>query len=339
VNEMRSWHLAEFGAHNLQAVRKAIPEPGPGEVLIRVKSASLNYRDVLALDGTYLGQPPMPFTPGSDMAGEIAALGVGVTSWHIGQRVSANYYVDWLDGKAPRGMHISGRALGWGLQGVLSDYIVVPAPAIVPIPPSMTFSEASTLPIAGLTAWYSLVTEGGLTAGDVVLVLGTGGVSLFGMQFAKMFGARAIVTSRSAEKLEKVLALGADATLDTSVHPDWSERLLSLTNGYGADHILETLGGPSMAQSVAAIASGGQISLIGFLAGFEMQQSIVPLILTRSVTRGISVGHRRAFTDMVRAIEANHMRPVIEKVYGFDEVPAAFKHMAKGPFGKIVIDL
>jgi NADPH:quinone reductase-like Zn-dependent oxidoreductase len=222
---MKAWQVTEWGRQNLHVVERPIPRPGHGEVLIRMRAVSLNFRDKLAVDGMEAPYgTPSPYTPCGDLAGEIAEVGPGVAAWATGDRVSANFYTRWLDGKAAPDMNVRFDALSVDTQGVLAEYVVIPAPAVVRAPASLSMEEIATLPVAGVTAWSALVTLGQLQAGQSVLLLGTGGVSLFGLQFARLFGAQAIVTSRSAEKLERAKALGATDVIDTSVHPTGPNR-------------------------------------------------------------------------------------------------------------------
>lgn len=206
-------------------------------------------------------------------------------------------------------------------------------------PASLTDEDVSTLPVAALTAWFALVETGKLKAGDTVLVQGTGGVALFGLQIAHALGARVIVTSRSAHKLDRAKRLGAWGVIDTSAEPQWSGAALELTGGRGVDHVLELIGGDNIGESAAALASGGRIAQIGFMKGAEIVLSAVPMMLKRAVIQGITVGHRRAFEDLVRMIDAHGVKPVIDRTYRFEDVPAAFDHLERGPFGKIVINV
>ncbi|WP_239143097.1 NAD(P)-dependent alcohol dehydrogenase [Variovorax sp. WS11] len=337
---MKVWQLAEWGRDNLRIAERDVPRAGPNDVLVRVRAASLNFRDKPALEGERIGdRAPRPFTPCSDMGGEIVELGADVKRLKIGERVCANFYTDWLDGMAPANMHLTGRALGWSLQGTLAEYVMVPESAIVKVPDTLSMEEAATLPVAALTAWFALVDNGHLQPGQSVLLQGTGGVSLFGLQFARMFGARAIVTSRIAAKLERARALGATDVIDTSKHPDWAARVMQMTEGRGVDHIFETLGGRNYQQSVAAAAMGARISTIGFLEAGDLALPLSPLMLRRIVIQGISVGHRRAFERMISAIEEARMKPVIDRVYDWKDVPAAFDHLDRGAFGKIVVSI
>jgi NADPH:quinone reductase-like Zn-dependent oxidoreductase len=340
TEKMRVWQLAEWGQQNLLPAEREVPRPGPNDVLVRVGAASLNFRDKPALDGLYLGdRAPRPFTPCSDMAGEVVEVGRNVQRVKAGERVCANFYTEWVDGTAPANMHLSGRTLGWALQGTLADYVVVPETAIVRAPATLSMEEAATLPIAALTAWYALVNEGKLRAGQSVLLQGTGGVSLFGLQFARLYGARPIITSRSAEKLERARALGAMEVIDTTEYPRWSERAMEITGGCGVDHIFETLGGDNYLQSVEAAAMGARITSIGFLESTDIPLTMVPLSQRRIVLQGLSVGSRRAFEDMIEAIDVNGVKPVIDHVYDWKDVHAAFDHLGRGPFGKVVVSI
>jgi len=337
---MRRWQLPSFGLKNLELAEVPVPRPGRNELLIQVAAASLNYRDKLVVEGQLLpDRPKMPFVPVSDMAGEVVAIGADVSRFKIGDRVLGNFWTQWIDGAPPREMARHGLSLGGPLPGVLAEYMTLHEEAAVKAPRSMTDEEASTLPVAALTAWFALIETGHLTAGETVLVQGTGGVALFGHQIAQAFGARTIITSRSADKLERAKALGASAVIDTSLTPDWSVAALELTDGRGVDHVLEIIGGDNLSQSAAALASGGRIAQIGFLKGSEIKLSAVPMMLKRANIQGISVGHRRAFEDMNRAIDEHGIKPVIDKAYAFLDAHAAFDHLERGPFGKVVVRL
>lgn len=337
---MKRWQLPSFGLRNLEQVEVPVPTPGGHDLLIRVSAVSLNYRDRLVVDGDLLPErPAMPFTPVSDMVGEVVATGDGVSRAKVGDRVLGNFWTGWIDGAPPREMTRHGLSLGGPLPGMLAEYVILHEDAAVAAPRSLADREASTLPVAGLTAWFALVETGHLAPGDTVLVEGTGGVALFGLQIARAFGARVIVTSRSAGKLDRARALGATDVIDTTKTPQWSGTAQELTQGSGVDHVLELIGDDNLGQSAAALASGGRISQIGFLKGTDIRLPAVPLMLKRAVIQGITVGHRRAFEDLIRAVDRFGITPVIDKVYGFDQAPAAFAHLDRGPFGKIVIDV
>ncbi|MCZ4072073.1 zinc-dependent alcohol dehydrogenase family protein [Agrobacterium sp. LMR679] len=335
---MKRWQLPSFGLKNLELAEAPVPAPGRNGLLVRVKSASLNYRDKLVVEGKLLlDRPSMPFIPVSDMAGEVVGVGGDVSRFKVGDRVLGNFWTRWIDGEPPQEMTRHGLSLGGPLPGVLAEYVTIHEEIAVAAPASLTDEEASTLPVAALTAWFALIETGRLKAGETVLVQGTGGVALFGLQIARAFGARVIVTSRSADKLERAKALGATSVIDTSTTPDWSAIALNLTDGRGVDHVLELIGGDNLRQSAAALASGGRIAQIGFLKGSEIVLSAVPMMLKRAVIQGITVGHRRAFEDLVLAIDEHGIKPVIDEVYTFENARAAFDHLERGPFGKIVV--
>ena len=337
---MKRWQLPSFGLKNLELAEAPVPTPGRHELLIRVAAVSLNYRDKLVVAGELLpNRPSMPFVPGSDMAGEVVAIGADVSRFNVGDHVLGNFWSQWIDGEPPREMARHGLSLGGPLPGMLSEYVTLHEAIAVRAPASLTDKEASTLPVAALTAWFALIETGRLKAGQTVLVQGTGGVALFGLQFAQAFGARVIVTSRSAKKLERAKTLGAFGVIDTHANPDWSVSALELTNGHGVDHVLELIGGDNISQSAAALASGGRIAQIGFMKGSEIVLSAVPLMLNRAIIQGISVGHRRAFEDMNSAIDKHGIKPMIDRTYAFEDVLAAFDHLDRGPFGKVVIGL
>jgi len=331
---MKQWQLPSFGLQHLGLAEVPVPVPGPNEVLVRVGAVSLNYRDKLVMEGGMLAQvPSLPFVPVSDMAGEVVAVGPGVTRFKTGDQVIGNYWTQWIDGPPPEEI----ASLGGPLPGMLAAYVALSENVLVRAPASLTAAEASTLPVAALTAWFALVETGQMKAGETVLVQGTGGVALFGLQIARALGARVIITSRGTEKLERAKALGATDAIDTSATPNWSDRVLELTKGRGVDHVLEIIGGDNIGQSIAALASCGQIAQIGFLAGPDLILPTLPMMLKRAIIRGIAVGHRRAFEDMNKAIDEHGIKPVIDKVYAFDDARAAFDHLERGPFGKVVI--
>lgn len=337
---MRRWQLPSFGLENLEMAEAPIPSPGAREMLIRVTAVSLNYRDKLVVEGELLpDMPVMPFVPLSDMVGEVAAVGSDVSRFKAGDRVLGNFWTQWIDGAPPPEMARHGRSLGGPLPGVLAEYLVLHEDVAVLAPASLTDEEASTLPIAALTAWFALVETGPIKADDIVLIQGTGGVALFGLQIARALGARTIITSRSAAKLERAKALGASARIDISTTPDWSQAARDLTDGRGVDHVLEIIGGDNLIRSADALAAGGRIALIGFLDGQRISLPAIPMMLKRATIQGISVGHRHAFENMNRAIDEHGIRPVIDAVYSFEDARAAFGHLERGPFGKVVIGL
>jgi NADPH:quinone reductase-like Zn-dependent oxidoreductase len=334
---MDAWQVAAPGWHNLRLVSQPVPSPGPGEILVQVGAASLNYRDKVVVDGLLKIPLTFPFVPLSDMAGTVISVGAGVTRFQAGDRVTSHFRTRWLDAVSPHTQAEHGQTLGVPLAGMLAAYVVLPDYAAVATPPSLTDEEAATLPIAALTAWYALVDQGKLKAGQSVLVQGTGGVSLFGVQFAAMIGARAIVTSRSAGKLQRAAALGATDLIDTIETPDWATRALALTGGVGVDHILDVLGGSAFNQSLKAVAPEGRVTAIGFMDGMEARFPVIDLLIKRALVQGSSVGHRQAFEEMNRAVDRHKLKPVIDTVYPFAEAPRAFDHLDRGAFGKVVV--
>jgi len=314
------------------------PETRSREVLIRVANVSLNYRDLLVLEGRMGDGRAFPFVPGSDLAGIVVSCGEGVTRFRAGDRVMSAYVPGWIDGRAPgSAARPHGVTMGGPLPGVLAEFVSLPEDWLVRSPESLSDAEASTLPVAGVTAWFSLVEEGRLRAGQTVLVQGTGGVALFGIQVARAHGAKVIVTSSDDAKLKRAKALGADIGIRRD--GDWVNAVIEATGGHGADHILEIAGGANLAKSVAATAVGGQIAVIGIIEGLELTAPAFPLLLKQVVVRGIFVGHRSAAEDFVRAIDAIGIKPVIDQRYPLTALPDALAHLQRGPFGKIVIDV
>ncbi len=336
---MKRWALNDYGRDHLQLGAAPIPAPGPGEVLVKVAAVSLNHRDVMMIANGMGAALDFPFSPGSDMAGSVAALGAGVHRFKSGARVIPTFLPGWIDGRtAGNARNPSYRALGGELPGVMAEYLVLPEDWLVRAPASLDDAEASTLPVAGLTAWFALIERGALHAGQTVLVQGTGGVALFGIQIARLHGATVIVTSGSDAKLERALALGATHGINRHKE-DWVEAVYRHTGDHGADHILELVGGANLGRSIAAVAVAGRISVIGLLDGLELSGPAVPLLLKSPVIQGITVGHRRALEDFVLAIDRTGLKPVIQQRYAFDALPEALDAFDKGPFGKIVLEV
>lgn len=335
---MSAWQLSAFGLGNLEKVRRPLPRVGPNDVLIKVAAVSLNYRDQLVINGGLLQDPPhMPFVPVSDMAGEVVGVGPQTTRWKVGDRVMGHFWSQWLDGEPPREMLKHGLSLGGPLPGMLAEYVVLHESVAVASPVSLSDEQACTLPVAALTAWFALVEAGKLRPGQTVLVQGTGGVALFGLQFAQALGARVIVTSRHDDKLARARALGAWAGINTTRTPAWAPVARELTAGDGVDHVLELVGGDNLRQSVDALAASGNILQIGFMDDTEIRLPTLALMLRRATLRGVSVGHRRAFEEMNRAIDQHRIEPVIDEVFSFDHARAAFRRLERGSFGKLVI--
>ena len=332
---MKVWQVArEWSIDGMELVDRPEPEPGPGQIVVRMRAASLNYRDLLTVQGQG-GAYKLPLIPFSDGAGEIAAVGQGVSRVAVGDRVCPMFFQSWFDGEPSA----SGRrlALGGTRPGVLQELLVLDAEGVTRIPDHLSFAEAATLPCAALTAWRALFDEAHLRPGQTVLVQGTGGVSIFALQFAKLAGATVIVTSSSDAKLERAKALGADHTINYRTVAEWGKAAADWTGG-GVDHIVEVGGKDTFQQSIEAARVGGTILVIGVLSGFAQQISIPSLFSKNLHVIGLSVGSRRMFENMASAIGHNRLKPVIDRTLDFSEVPDALRLMQQaGHFGKIAI--
>ncbi|HEY2108158.1 MAG TPA: NAD(P)-dependent alcohol dehydrogenase [Candidatus Binataceae bacterium] len=327
----------EAGSGRLALVERPKPAPGPGEVLIRVRATSLNYRDLLTVKGGIGASVKPGLIPLSDGAGEVTEVGPDVSRVRTGDRVAAIFTPGWIAGKPRPGTADS--SLGGGkVDGMLREYAVMHESAVVHIPEHLSFEEAAALPCAAVTAWNALIPVGHVAAGDTVVIQGSGGVSIFGLQFARLCGARVIATTGSESKMARLRELGAAEVINYKTTPEWDKRVMELTGGAGADHILDVGGAGTMVRALQAVAAGGFITVIGLLTG--MGGEINPLgILFRAVhVVGIRVGSREMFEDMNRAIGVNRMRPVIDRVFQFDEAAAALDYLAGGKhIGKICI--
>jgi NADPH:quinone reductase-like Zn-dependent oxidoreductase len=330
----KAWFVAgRFGLDALTLGERPTPVPGPHQVLVRVRAAALNYRDLRVVDGTYAPDQPLPLVPVSDGAGEVVALGAGVTRVQVGDRVAGAFAQRWIAGEPPSSL-IGGSTLGAPRDGVLAEHVVLDEDGTVRIPDHLDWAEAATLPIAGVTAWNALA---GVVPGATVVVQGTGGVAVFAVQLAKAAGARVIVTSRSDDKLERVRALGADDLVNSERTPAWHQRVLALTGGAGADIVVE-IGGASLDRSVDALRAGGRIALIGLLGGATAALPVIPALVKRARIHGIQVGSRDDFEALNRAVAHHRLRPVIDRTVPFDQAPAAFRALAEARHvGKIVI--
>lgn len=336
---MKAWQATPpFGLAALRLVELQRPTPGPQQVLIRVHAASLNYRDLEMAGGTYQGQPQHAFTLLSDGAGEVVEVGSAVTRFKPGERVIGCFWQGWESGRL--GDAGNALALGGPLDGMLGEYALLDERGVVPCPARLSWEEAATLPCAALTAWQALVVEGQLKAGDWVLLQGSGGVSLFALQFALLHGARVIVSSSQDDKLQRLQALGAMGLINYRRTPEWHQQVMALTDGQGVDHVLEVGGPRSFTQSLLSLRPSGQVNVIGYLGG--QQGEINPLlILQRNArVRGIAVGPRQSFESMNRAIEASGMRPLLDSVHDWLDLPKALAHLQSGRhFGKVVLRL
>jgi NADPH:quinone reductase-like Zn-dependent oxidoreductase len=339
TSTIRHWRQAGVGRASLSFVTAPKPIPYAGEVLVKVTAVSLNYRDKLVLEGSVGLTPRDPIIPATDFAGVVEDVGDGVTNIRRGDRVVSTIAPEWCDGTVPTPyLPLAPSFRSSVTPGALAEYVVRPAHALTRSPSTLDDAEASTLPIAALTAWYALVERGRLKPGDSVLIHGTGGVALFGLQFSKLAGASVIITSSSDGKLAAAQRLGADHLLKRDT-PDLAAEVRRLTGGRGADHVLETIGGGNFALSLDAAAPGGRISLVGQIAGSDLTGNGLHLARKRLVVEGIAVGHRRAYDDMLRAIDTAHLKPVIDSRHPLADLPAALDRLDEGPFGKIVIEL
>lgn len=334
---MKVWQIdSGFGLEQLIRAERDRPHPGPGQVLVKVHACALNYRDYLTVIGDYNPRYTLPLIPVSDGAGEIVAVGDGVSEATIGDRVMGAFSQVWQGGE-PTSERLR-TSLGGPLDGMLCEYALLSEQGVVPIPAHLSFEQAATLPCAALTAWNALTKYRRVKAGDTVLIQGTGGVSVFALQFAKLLGATVIITSSSDAKLAQARTLGADHTINYRDDPDWHKTARTLTGKLGVDHVIEVGGAGTFEQSLAAVRIGGFVAVIGVLAGKSAPITLTPILMGSLGVQGITVGSRDDFRTMNRALEAGGMVPVIDRVFGFDEAPAAFEHLASGRhFGKIVI--
>jgi NADPH:quinone reductase-like Zn-dependent oxidoreductase len=324
-----------FGIDNLQIIDRPEPRPGFGQVLLKMKAWSLNYRDLLVVKGLYNPKLKLPFVPLSDGVGEVLAVGDGVTCVKVGERVAGCFMQRWSAGEPTDAGAKS--ALGGAIEGVAAEQVVLHEDGIVRIPAHLSDAEAAALPCAALTAWNALVTQGYIKAGDSVLIQGTGGVSIFALQFARLLGARVIATSSSNAKLDRVKKLGASDGINYKETPNWEEKVRALTGGAGVDHVVEVGGAGTFNQSLKAVRLGGRISLIGVLAG-KGDVNLMPILMKSVCVQGIFVGSREMFEAMNRAIALNQLRPVVDRVFDFKDIQAALKHMDSGAhFGKVCI--
>ncbi|MEM7353961.1 MAG: NAD(P)-dependent alcohol dehydrogenase [Acidobacteriota bacterium] len=326
-----------FGLDQLLEAERPRPTPGHGEVLLEMKAASLNYRDLLMVNGHYNPRQPLPLIPCSDGVGEVIEVGEGVSRVAIGDRVATLFCQKWRGG-APDKKKLR-HTLGGPYDGTLAEYMVLSEHGVVKVPDHLTHAEAATLPCAALTAWSALVTQGEVAAGDTVLVQGTGGVSLFALQFARALGARVIVTSSSDAKLEAVRKLGSWKEINYVDDPNWGKTVQEMTDGVGANHIVEVGGGGTLQQSLQAIRAGGQISLIGVLSGVTTDLNILPILMQNIRIQGILVGSREGFEKMNRCITQHEIRPVVDRIFPFDESREAFVYLSGAShMGKICVE-
>jgi NADPH:quinone reductase-like Zn-dependent oxidoreductase len=337
---MKAYELQETsGVSGLRLVEKPMPSAGPGEVLVRIRAVTLNYRDILTIKGGYGSRQKHPLIPLSDGAGTVEAVGSGVRAFKPGDRVIGSFFESWHGG-APAS-HKFSRALGGSVDGVLAEYRTFPQETLVSTPNHLSDAEAASLPCAALTAWSAVVQLGQIKPGDVVLTQGTGGVSLFALQFAKLCGARVIATSSSDEKIEKLNKLGANETINYVSSPEWGKSARKLTGDRGVDLVVEVGGIGTLNESIRSTRIGGSIALIGVVAGPAHGEVRLPLIVMQQQRiQGVTVGSTEELQSMVRAIDAHKMHPVVDRIFSFEEVKEAFEHMsARKHFGKVAISI
>ena len=338
MSTARALRLHAFGLDHLKLEELTLPALSPNDVHVRFHAASLNYRDLMVVLGQYNPKMELPRIPGSDAAGEVLAVGSHVTTLKPGDRVASLFFQQWDDG--PIQPTTGKSSLGGPIDGVFATERVLPANGLIRIPDSLSFEEAATLPCAALTAWNALVEKGHLRAGETVLIQGTGGVSLFALQFAKAHGARVILTSSSDEKLARGRELGATDLINYKSKPAWDDAAHTLTAKRGVDHVVEVGGAGTLPQSLKAVTPGGHVYVIGVLTGKGPTIDPTPILAKSIAVQGIYVGSRGMFERMLTAITTNNIKPVIDRVFPLADYRAAFDHMQSGShFGKIVLSL
>ena len=337
---MKAWVIEKHGGvDGLSLVEQPVPELSAGEVLVRVRAVSVNYRDLIALDAQRPGNLPPPLIPCYDGAGEIVAIGADVTRWKVGDRVAGTFFRDWVAGPFHQKYHQA--AGGGSIHGWLREYVACPEQGVIGVPEGLSFDEAATLPCAGVTAWQALFTRGALRPGATVLALGTGGVSVFALQLAHAAGAKVIVTSSSDAKLARARELGAWETVNYRTTPDWDKEVWKITEKRGVDHVVEVGGPGTLGKSLNAVAAGGHIALIGVLTGFGPPDvSLFPLVARNARLDGIYVGSWADFQALNAFLTEHQIHPIIDRTFTFDQSRDAFSHMkGAGHFGKIVISI
>jgi NADPH:quinone reductase-like Zn-dependent oxidoreductase len=335
---MRAYQLPKGGAgiDALTKVERPQPKPGHRQVLVKVAACSLNFRDLGIVRGTYRVPVPDNIVPLSDGAGEVVEVGSDVRRVKVGDKVAGCFFQRWPGGEAPPDAHAT--ALGGGVDGMLAEYVVLEEDGVVKVPAHLSLDEGATLPCAAVTVWHAMMEHGKMIAGQTVLLQGTGGVSVFGLQLAHAMGMQSVITSSSDEKLAKAKTLGASHAINYKTTPDWEKSAMEFTQGRGVDHVVEVGGQGTLTRSFGALKIGGKISMIGNLSGAATELNPGLIMGRRANIQGISVGSTQMFEALNRAIAASKIKPVIDKVFGFDDVKAAYNHMAAGAhFGKIVI--
>ena len=336
-NGMRAYVVREpLGIDALVQVERPVPQPGPGQVVVRMRAVSLNYRDLLVVEGVW--RPAGPRIPASDGVGEVVAAGEGVTRVGIGDRVAGIFLPGWIDGELTPEKLRAPSPGGTGADGTLAEYVAFDEGAVVHVPGHLSDEEAATLPLAAVTAWNAVVVQGGVRPGDVVLVQGTGGVSLFALQFATLLGATVIATSSSDEKLARARELGASHGINYREAPEWDRPALELTAGRGVDHVVEVVGGENLNRALRALRMGGSVAFVGQMGGMGGEVDTFAFVEKNVRLHGVFVGSREMFEAMNRAVEAHRLRPVVDRVFGFAEVPEALRYLKAGAhFGKVCV--
>lgn len=334
---MKAYELQDdFGFENLTVTEREDPEPGDGEVRVRVQAVSINYRDLMVIQGAYNPNQPLPLVPLSDGAGEVEAVGSGVDRFEVGDRVIPIFAQSWIEGPLTRDVRAS--TLGSPLDGTLRERAVFDEEGLVAVPEHLSIEQAATLPCAGLTAWNALTKYRRTTGDDTVLLQGTGGVSIFGLKIATALGARTIITSSRDDKLDRTRELGADHTINYEDTPDWDEAVLEYTDDEGVQNVVEVGGTGTLQKSLSAAAPAAQVSVIGVLGGGVGDLNILPILMKTLSLEGIFVGSRRDFEGFLEFLNQHELEPVIDRKFEFDAAPEAFQYVADGQhFGKVVI--
>ena len=334
---MKAYEVRQFGIENLAQVERQEPDPGPREVLVRFKAVSLNYRDLMVVTGTYNPKMKLPVVPLSDGAGEVVTVGEEVTKWKPGDRVMPIFAQAWLDGAVTEENRRTSLGADARADGVLREFGTFDQQGLVKVPEYLSYEEAATLPCAGVTAWNALSMSGQLKAGESVLTLGTGGVSIFALQFSRLFGARIISTTSSDEKAERLRSLGAHEVINYRTRDDWDKAVLDVTGKKGVDHVVEVGGSGTLSRSLNSVRLGGHVAMIGALSG-PADFNPISVFMKAVRLQGIFVGSRSMFEDMLKAIEVAALKPVVDRVFDFDEAREALEYMRSGAHvGKVVI--
>jgi 2-desacetyl-2-hydroxyethyl bacteriochlorophyllide A dehydrogenase len=334
---MKAFEIQQFGIEELALVERETPRPDSNQVLVKFHAASLNYRDLMMIKGSYNPRLKLPLVPFSDGAGEVVEVGESVTRFKVGDRVCPIFMQGWIEGEV--NFQKARTTLGGDLDGCLREFGAFDENGLVLIPQHLSYEEASTLPCAAVTAWHALAVSGKIKKDEFVLLQGTGGVSVLALQLAKILGARTIITSSSDEKLERAKQLGADFTINYKTEPDWDKKALEITERRGVDHIVEVGGAGTLQKSLNSVKMGGHIAVIGVVAG-KGDFNHIQIFMKSIKVQGIFVGSRQMFEDMNNCISENKLKPVVDRVFEFSEVKSALKTMESGShFGKIVVKI